>query len=100
MPSIKVELNHTLGKAAAIRSLQSFIEKMKTSHGDSVSNLHETWNDNVLDFGLSTHGMKIEGKMTVEENSVRVDGKIPLLAAMLKGRIENEIRTELEKLLG
>jgi hypothetical protein len=90
---------HQLGRQAAQERLQSRLIKLKERHGDKFSNLRESWADNVLDFGFTTFGFKIQGKVTVEDNALNLDGQIPFAALMFKGKIEQELRDQMTRLL-
>jgi hypothetical protein len=90
---------HALGTEEATARLKSFFEKMKQRHQDKVSNLEEQWEGNRLAYGFSTYGFHIKGDLTVEPNEVKVNGSLPFAAMMFKGKIEQTVRDELEKLL-
>jgi hypothetical protein len=92
-----MEVPHALGKAAAVERIQQFMDKVRGRN--DVSDLVESWADNVLTFSFKTFGMTIEGLTTVEEALVRMEGKLPLAAAPFRGRIEGNIHEELEKIL-
>jgi hypothetical protein len=97
MPNFNLDVPHSLGRDAAIERLKTFMDKVR--HRDDVSDLEETWNENVQSFSFKTYGFKIEGAATVEEDRVKLDGKLPLAAAPFRGKIEGSIREGLEKTL-
>jgi hypothetical protein len=99
MPSLSLTTPHALGLEEATTRLKNFFEKLKERHKDQVSNLEEQWHDNRLEYGFSTYGFNIKGELTVEPNEVRVNGTLPFAAMMFKGKIEQSVREELEKLL-
>jgi putative polyhydroxyalkanoic acid system protein len=99
MPSISISTPHSLGTEEAVERLKKFFEKLKARHGDKVSNLEQEWQDNRLAYSFSTYGFNIKGDMTVEPNEVKINGALPFAAMMFKGKIEQSVREELEKLL-
>ena len=99
MPALKMSFPHQLGRESAQERLQTRLEKLLDRYGDQVSNLRQSWKDNVLDFGFTTYGFGIQGNMTVEENEVRLDGQIPFAAMMFKGKIEQALREQMTKTL-
>jgi putative polyhydroxyalkanoic acid system protein len=99
MPALKMNFPHQLGQSTAQQRLQGLLEKVKSRYGDQISNLRESWVDNVLDFGFTTYGFAINGKVFVEDNDVRLDGQIPFAAMMFKGKIEQGLREQMTKLL-
>jgi hypothetical protein len=99
MPKLSLSVPHPLSQQDATTRLQGFLTKIKDKFQDQVSNLEESWTDNVLSFGFSTFGFKIKGTAAVNEHDVKVDADLPFAAMMFKGRVEQEIRNSLDRLL-
>jgi len=99
MPSLSMSVAHQLGAAEAVERIKSFATKLKEKYDGQYKDLDENWTDNLLQFGLTTMGMKLKGNMQVEDNEVQVNGDLPFAAMMFKGRIEKEVREALEKVL-
>lgn len=99
MPALKMTFPHQLGRQTAQERLQTRLEKLLDRYGAQVSNLRQSWTDNVLNFGFTTYGFAIQGNVTVEENEVRLDGQIPFAAMMFKGKIEQSLREQMTKVL-
>jgi hypothetical protein len=97
MPNFNMDVPHALGREAAVERLQKFMDKVRNR--SDVSDLQESWAANVLKFSFKTFGLTVEGSTTVEDDRVRMEGKLPLAAAPFRGRIEGSIREELEKIL-
>ncbi len=99
MPKMSVTVPHALGQEGAIEKLKSFVPKIKERYQGQVSNLEENWAGNVLNFGFTTFGFPIKGALTVEPSDVKLDGDLPFAAMMFKGKIEQEFKESLVKLL-
>jgi len=99
MPSLSITTAHALGTEEATARLKKFFGKLKERHQDKMSDLQEQWQDNRLEFGFSTYGFAIKGDLVVDPNEVRINGSLPFAAMMFKGKIEQGVRDELEKLL-
>lgn len=99
MPKMNLAIPHTLGQARAAERLRGFVTRVKERHGDRVKDLEEEWSDNCLKFGFTTYGFRLRGTVTVEESQVRLDGELPFAASMFKGKIEQEIRDTMQKVL-
>ena len=97
MPAFNTEVSHPLGKEEATTRRKSFLEKVKERYKDMVSQLDGTWADNILDFSLTTYGIKISGKLTVEEDKATINGQLPFAALAFKGKITQTITQALEK---
>jgi len=100
VPKINFDVPHSLSADDAKEKLQKFMEAIQTKFKDQVSDLEQSWEGNDLSFGFKTFGIKIAGKISVLEDKLTVDGDLPFSAMMFKGKIESEIRGQLEKLMG
>jgi hypothetical protein len=99
MAGYNVSVLHNLGREAALLRVQQFLDQVRHNYGDDVSDVRGQWNDNQLDFGFAARGLAVRGMLVVEEQAVQVTGPLPLAAMFFRGRIEQQIRQELEKLL-
>ena len=99
MPRLKISVAHSLDRDTATERLKGFLEQVKSQYKDRLSNLEEEWDEFSGRFKFSAMGFTTEGTITVEENEVRVDGKLPLAAMIIKGQIEETIRGYLKKVL-
>jgi len=99
MPEFKTEVPHQLGKEEAVLRLKSFVEQVRDRFQDQLDNADGAWLDNVLDFTLNASGVRITGKLTVEETRAHVAGQLPLIAVPLRGMIERQIASQLQSAL-
>jgi hypothetical protein len=99
MPSVQLTIPHQLGQEEALTRLKGFLGKVKQRYQTQVSDLQETWTDNVVEFGFKTYGFAVSGQMAVEPADVRFDAKIPMAAMMFKGKIEQTLRDEINRVL-
>jgi len=99
MPRLAMEVAHALGQEEAARRLKDKFSSVKQEHGDQVKDLRDQWEGNTFSFGFKTMGMKVEGTVSVEEDRVKLDARLPLAAMMFKGKIQQGIRDELGEVL-
>ncbi len=99
MPNFNIAVPHQLGQQEAAGKLKGFLEQVRSRYQSQVSDLEENWNGNTLSFGFKTYGFNIKGNVIVEEQQVELDGNLPFAAVAFKGKIEQSIRDELEKVL-
>ncbi|MCE9552463.1 MAG: polyhydroxyalkanoic acid system family protein [Planctomycetes bacterium] len=100
MPSIKINVPHAHGQQQASERLLGFMTQMKHQYKDQVSDLQETWEENRLNYSFRTFGMTVRGAVEVQEQHVSLHADLPFAAMMFKGKIEQEIRGTLERVLG
>jgi hypothetical protein len=91
-----MEVPHDLGKEEAGARLTGFLEKKRNEYGEHMGGLEADWTGEELTFAFSAAGMKVNGNMLVEDDCVRINAKLPIVAMMFKGKIEQTIRDELE----
>ena len=99
MPSFSTQVSNPLGKEQATERLKDFVEQLTQRYKDQVSQVDGAWNDNKLNFSLTTYGFQIQGEVAVEDEAVRLQGNLPLAALAFRKKIEQSIADELEKVL-
>ena len=99
MPSYSVSVQHELGQAAARQRVEAFLETVLRDYAQSISNVDGQWTENRLAFRFVTSGLNISGMLVVEDTVVAVSGPLPLAAVLFRGRIEQQIRDELGRML-
>ena len=99
MPSINVDVDHSLEQKIALEKVKGLLNKLKTDYGDTISDLKEEWNDSGSVFSFKAMGMSVSGTLTVTGSSVTLDGQIPFTALPFKKMIENKIKEEALELL-
>jgi len=99
VPRLALTVPHSLDKAEARSRLEKFAPTVREKYKDMVKDVYETWDEDTLNFGFKTAGMKIGGDLKVEENQLSLTGNLPFAAMVFKGKIETLLRSELEKLM-
>jgi len=96
VPKINLEIPHQYSAEDSREKLARFTESLPT---DQVSDLEQSWNENTLSFGFKTFGIKIGGDLTAADQKLLVDIDVPFSAMMFKGKIESEMKKQLERLM-
>lgn len=99
MPKFGVRVPHSLTKDEARSRLEKFIDMLMAKSGNQVSDLQQSWEGDTLKFQFKTYGIAINGGITIAENELNLAGDLPFAAMMFKGKIESEIREQLERLV-
>lgn len=79
--------------------LKQFLVDVQERYKNQVSQVDGSWDDNKLNFSLTTFGFKITGDITVEDEAAVVQGQLPFAAVAFRGKIEQDIKRALEKAL-
>jgi hypothetical protein len=99
MASFHVSVTHALAQETARVRVEQFLAGVEREYAAHISDVRGQWSDNTLHFGFVASGVRISGTLAVEPRAVDVSGPLPLMAALFRGRIEQTIREQLEKLL-
>ncbi len=99
MPSVQLTVPHSLGEEEAAKRLRGYLAKVKQRFQNQLNDLEETWVGNVVEFAFKTYGFHIKGRMDVAPDAVKFDAQIPFAAMMFKGKIEQTLRDEMNRIL-
>lgn len=99
MPGISMVVPHALDQETATGRLKDGFGAMRKTYEQHVTDLQETWDGHTLTYSFKTFGFTIAGTLAVEPSEVKLNAKLPLAAMMFKGRIEEQIREQMDKLL-
>ena len=99
MPSMRLEYQHTLEQKDAERRIKNLLSEVQKDYAEFVSDVHETWSDNQLDFKFKAAGFKIDGILDVQPSAVKLNGNIPITLIPVKRKIEKIISEKMHELL-
>jgi hypothetical protein len=86
---VKVSIPHSLGKAEAMRRLESGLKGIPTN---SVLALEQQpWIDNKLPFVVRALGQSIPGSMQVDDDAVRIEVMLPALLRKLWEPLKDQL---------
>ena len=96
-----VSIPHSLGKAEALRRLQGGVGQLKTTLGDKLTSIEDTWSGDRMDFRVGALGQTVSGHLDVMDDTVRLEVVLPwvlqIFAEKAKGYIERQGTLMLEK---
>ncbi len=99
MPKIAIDVPHALGEEEAAARIKNLLADMKQKYASYFSDLEETWSGNDGRFKAKAMGFNVSGAVDVQSALVSITGDLPLAATPFKGRVEQMIRQEAERLL-
>ena len=98
--SVTVSLSHELSPDEVKRRIVAGITDARAKHGELLKGAQETWvGDNQMNFTARAMGQAISGSVRIEPSVVHVTVELPMLLAMLAGKIRPRIESEGRKLL-
>lgn len=100
MPTpVVVSIPHHLGKAEALRRLQSGLGRASAAFGDKLSVVEQTWTGDHADFRIGLFGQSTSGTIDVAEDHVRLEVQLPWMIAMLAEKAKALIHKQGQLLL-
>ncbi|MBV9773871.1 MAG: polyhydroxyalkanoic acid system family protein [Gemmatimonadetes bacterium] len=91
MPRYHKEVPHDLGRAEAAARLRATAEWAR-----GFSDLEGTWEGNTFAFSLSVQGIGVGGTVEVDEDALRLNAHLPLIAMPFAGWLPRVMRTALQ----
>jgi hypothetical protein len=98
--SFTVNVNHSLGARVARERIESGIAQFRSTFGNHVSVLEETWVNNHLDFRVGFMGQIATGTLDVGDTVVRLDVQLPGLLGFFANKVHSLVRKKGQLLLG
>jgi len=99
MPKFGVTVPHKLTKEEARSRLERFAELLQSKYEGKVTDLQQSWEGDTLKFSAKTFGIQLKGGIAVNDNDLKLDGDLPFAAMMFKGKIESDIKEQLERIV-
>ncbi len=96
---MKVEIKHNLSQDKAISCAENIFKDLSEKFKDEFSDLVQKTTGNKISFSFKARGMGLSGNITVNENVVLIESRLPLAARMFQGLIENKIKENADKLM-
>ncbi len=93
-----ITYRHSLGIQEAKDRLNPLIDNLANKYLSKVSNPEYGWQGDDFSFTLRFAGKNITGGLSLQEEYVKIQTKIPLLLRTLQPRIEKKIHTTLDLL--
>lgn len=99
MPKMIERFPHSLGKEEALRRVKAKLEEERVSKSNFVTGTQENWSDGHLDFSIVIFTYTVHGTLDVTDESVDVTLDLPVVATMVTGMIQDQLRQEIAGLL-
>ena len=99
MPKISLSHRTSLTGSEIKEKAEKMIPEALEKFGDKVSDIHQVWIGNTLEFSLKVmRRFSVSGKAMAKDGIITVEVKIPLAAIPFKGKIEEKIREKAREL--
>lgn len=98
---MKIDYKHGLTPEEAYGRINNLLSELKSQYADKISDHQSSWNSDhtQMDFSIKVMGFSAKGQICLGEGQVTLEGKLPLMARMFKGKIERMIEKQLVDIL-
>ena len=96
---MKVEIKHNFSQEKAIYCAENIFKDLSEKYKDEFSDLEQKTENNIISFSFKAKGMNIAGTITVNENDVHIESRLPFAAKLFQGLIENKIKENANKMM-
>jgi len=81
------------------KRIDTYFEEIKRRHQHVIDSLAVKWSGNKADVRLDVVGLKIRGKIFLEDEQVTVTGELPAIALEYKDQLQDIVKYELSTIL-
>ncbi|HVX51694.1 MAG TPA: polyhydroxyalkanoic acid system family protein [Chitinophagaceae bacterium] len=96
---MEIDVPFSIPREEAVSRIKNLLTEVKNEHGAIIKNLTESWEGNTGSFSFTAQGFDISGTLTVNENSLHLDARLPMALTMFKGTISKMITDRAANLL-
>lgn len=95
---MRIDYQHNLTSEEAYKRINNLLTDLQKQYADKISNPKTSWNPKHtrMDYSMEIMGSGTKGQLTLRDGQVTLEGKLPFLARMFSGKIEEMIRTQLD----
>jgi len=98
MTEIRMQHKTRLSADEIKKKMNGFIEKTLGEFNAKISDTEKQWEKNTLSFSFKTKGMRVSGKVFIEDRLITVEVTIPRVACIFKNKIVNRFNKEAKTL--
>lgn len=95
---MRIDYQHKLTPEEAYGKINNLLINLQRQYADKISNPQTSWNPEHtrMDYSMEIMGFKTKGQITLKNNQVSLEGKLPLMARIFSGKIEEMIKKQLD----
>ena len=100
MASITKTFKHSLGKEEAARRIRERVSAEKINRAMVATVTREVWTDPYnLDFSMIIFNYRLDGGLSIGDDTITLDLNLPMGAATFKGMIDDQISQQMELMM-
>ena len=98
---MKLVYNYDLAKSIPFKRIDNFLEELKKTYSDKISNPKHHWNSDHtrMYFSVGIMGFSTQGIIYLKKDKITLEAEIPFLAVIFSRTIKEMIGKQLDALL-
>ena len=97
--AIVITLPHNLGAQEAKRRIAERVDRLRHDYIDKLAYSEVNWNVDTADVRVVAFGQTVTGTISVMPDSLRIEVQLPLILAILAGKIQGVLKDDAEETL-
>jgi len=94
-----IELKHNLETEKGIICAEKIFKQLSEEYKDEFSDLKQETNGNTINFSFKIRGMHIKGTISVKNDNVIIESKLPFALKLFQKTIEDKIKENADKMI-
>jgi len=97
---MRIDYQHKLTRKEAYIRINDLLLELQKQYADKISSPKTSWNPEhtVMEYSMEIMGIRTKGKVTLDNNQVILEGKLPFIARIFSRKIEEIIIKQLDDL--
>lgn len=98
---MRIDYSHTLGSEEAYRRISKLLSDLQEQYTDKIRSHQLIWNSEHtrMNYSVKILGFGSKGQIILTDGQLRLEGSLPLVARLIRGKIEEKIRSRLDDIL-
>lgn len=98
---MRIEYQHHLTREEAYRRIDDLVSYLQKKYACKIRDLKTSWDPKHtrMEFSVKILGFGAEGQLTSQDGQVSLEGKLPFIARLLSGKIEEIVRKKFDEIL-
>ncbi len=98
---MRIDYQHNLTQEEAYRRINNLLTDLQKQYADKIRNPQTSWSPEHtrMSYSMEIMGFGTKGEVTLQDGQISLEGKLPFMAKMFSGKIEEMVRKQLDNLL-
>ena len=97
---MRIDYQHNLTQGEAYNRINNLLTDLQKQYADKISDPRTSWNleHTRMNYSMEIMGFSTKGEVTLKNGQVSLEGKLPFMARIFSGKIEEMVKKQLDDL--